>query len=529
MTNFIRRMEDFVENVKAKRNNMKEKVSRDELRECTFAPNISQSFLRREARQLIMDKDAYSVRAKINLNRIIAKECPRFSFRPLIDSRSNLIASARPRANTPVYQRLYQLSSRGKGSPVESGKGESAKLRRLGGKERSLVVRLYEDARVRDANLKSRRRALEAAPKKCYSHVCDQHVVNKFLKEFTYCVSSLNSNWEKDPWIGFEEVKELMSRMGFAPVSASSDKEQYEILLNKLFTSMDEKDRGKINVEQLRTAVAAILNIALDPKKSTTEIHKLHKEYKLLYLLKKSNNTFFYKQEMPNEVKGPVKNRESVIRHVDSLIKIKEKQERELTARRREEEEKELSECTFKPKINSYTRISSNTNLSPFPALQGSSKPSKLKPKQTTNDSRKRAPLTSGQKRAEGTDSMTERAIERMRKGRQDRERIRNMLERTTDTHYMRFHLGKQPPKHKPAEHADRPKPMLKIEVNIGDKIERVLVYRGDTAESLARDFAETHGEGSVTVGLDDYTRNVLEALVREQLENWNAGGEAAS
>eukprot|EP00826_Nyctotherus_ovalis_P016808 TRINITY_DN14893_c0_g1_i13.p1 TRINITY_DN14893_c0_g1~~TRINITY_DN14893_c0_g1_i13.p1 ORF type:complete len:529 (-),score=142.82 TRINITY_DN14893_c0_g1_i13:183-1769(-) len=495
MINFIRRMEDFVENVKTKRNNMKEKVSKDELRECTFVPNISQSFFKREARQFIMDKDAYSIRAKINLNKIIAKECPRFSFRPLIDSRSNLIANAKPRANTPVYQRLYELSSRGKGSPVENAKGESVKLRRLGGKEKSLVVRLYEDAKVRDVNLKSRRRALEKVPKKCYSYVSDQHVVNKFLKEFTYCISSLNSNWEKDPWIGFEEMKELMNRMGFTPVSANSDKEKYEILLNKLFTSLDEKDRGKINVEQLRAAIAAILNIALDSKKSTAEVHKLHKEYKLLYLLKKSNNTFFYKQETPNKIKGPVKNRESVIRHVDSLMRIREKQERELTARRREEEEKELSECTFKPKINSYTRTSSNKNLSSFPVLEELSKSSKLKPKRNTNNSKKKIQPTSGHKKAEAVDPMTEKAIERMRKGRQDRERVRNMLERTTDTNYMRFNLEKQPPKPKPAEHTERPKPLLKIEVNIGDKIERVLVYRGDTAESLTRDFAEAHGE----------------------------------
>jgi len=481
-------MENFVENAKIKRKNMKDQITKNELKECTFVPNISQSFLKREAKQYTMDRDAYSIRAKINLNRIIAEECPRFSFRPLIDARSNLIASTKDRYNTPIYERLYELSSREK-VVNENSEPVLSKQKRLKKNQSSSVIRLYEDAKARDMSLKSKRKALEIIPKQCYKYIRDQHVINKFLKEFTHCLSSLDIDWEKNPWIEFAEMKELMVLMGFT--TSNNDKEQYEALLNKLFTALDEKDKGKVNIDKLRIVIAGILNIALDSKKSALEIHKLHKQYKLLYLLKKSNNSSFYKQEIPNKVKVPVKSRKNIIRHVDSLIQIKEQQERNLTLKRREEEKKELNKCTFKPKTNTYTRLAFNKSLNQFPIF--SEAPRNPKPK--VNNSKKKVQLTSRQKDTHKTmDSLTEKTIKRMQKAREDRERVKKMLERTTETDYMRFSLGKDQTKPK-SDNKSRTKPLLKIEINVGEKAEEVLVYEGDTAENLAKDFCASHSK----------------------------------
>ena len=56
--------------------------------------------------------------------------------------------------------------------------------------------------------------------------------------------------------------------------------------------------------------------------------------------------------------------------------------------------------------------------------------------------------------------------------------------------------------------------PLLFIDINLGeDQPERIIVYEGDQAEVLAKNFCEKHG-------LDDDTREKLEEQLNMQIKN---------
>ena len=92
---------------------------------------------------------------------------------------------------------------------------------------------------------------------------------------------------------------------------------------------------------------------------------------------------------------------------------------------------------------------------------------------------------------------MIDKAIERMKKGREERERRKRMLERTTNTEYMRFNFDKKSQgeisyqKKSPKNEA----PILKMKVNVGNRSEEIFVYENDTADGLSKTFAESHSK----------------------------------
>jgi len=63
---------------------------------------------------------------------------------------------------------------------------------------------------------------------------------------------------------------------------------------------------------------------------------------------------------------------------------------------------------------------------------------------------------------------------------------------------------------------------MLYIDVNMGDKLERIVVREGDNASELAKNFANEHSIFSNNLlGLNEDARGKLEDLIAEKLKSF--------
>ena len=210
-------------NIKDKRKEKSKEYEEKKLKECTFAPDISKSNMNKTLTNYIIDNNTYSIRAKIDLNKIM-KEGNNLTFKPTIDEKSRSMISKTRRSNTPVYERLYELSSKGKESPQNNNELKLSPPKKLAKNQSNRVIKLYEEAKVRDINIQAKRKQMYILPKQKYNYISDPYVIRKYIKEFTYGLSTLNIDAKKDPWITFETMKDLMLELKFAPISANSDK-----------------------------------------------------------------------------------------------------------------------------------------------------------------------------------------------------------------------------------------------------------------------------------------------------------------
>jgi len=207
--------------------------------------------------------------------------------------------------------------------------------------------------------------------------------------------------------------------------------------------------------------------------------------------------------------------------HVDLLIQSKEKKElykffisnRKLKKKRIEYEQYRSSQCTFKPQINNteLARSISNPRIAAkkndhCDELYKLAKKSVKKEDTKTDDYvfRKEpeeytfAPKLSKMKAiipATINDPLIANTIQRLKKGREERERVKRMTERgITPREYNTGPIKVSPKQSKELEkNINQPKEKLYIDINMGESTERIIVHKGDTAASLAKEFAEKH------------------------------------
>lgn len=189
-----------------------------------------------------------------------------------------------------------------------------------------------------------------------------------------------------------------------------------------------------------------------------------------------------------------------------------------------EYEQHKSSQCTFKPQINEYktelTRSLSN------PRIAGPKKTSRchelynLARKYAKREDVKTddyvfkkepgeytfAPKLSSMKTigsAAVNDPSVANVIERLKRGREERERVKRMIERGIDAVPKAFNTNPLAVPKALDSSADKiqadktpdtqQEEKLYIDVNMGERMERIVVHKGDTAANLAREFAERH------------------------------------
>jgi len=276
--------------------------------------------------------------------------------------------------------------------------------------------------------------------------------------------------------------------------------------------------------------------------------------------------------------------------HVEKLLQDKEKLEAKLRKKKEAYEKSQKEECTFKPKITEYVpdttveppkktakhiKVSTaKTTGNRWDSLYDLSKKIPKKDDKSSNDyayEKQKAECTFApninkekiEPKENANDPLIGETIERLKKGREERERIKKGTERCVDDSGMRFDIesskfkkgsGKEYSKQmssrssgdekkdsgkkernvekldniSPEAQNQAPKPpeneaplseeqkadeKLYIDVNLGENVERIIVRKGDTAEGLAAKFAEEHG-------LSEAVRQKLEVLIQDQMKS---------
>ena len=173
-------------------------------------------------------------------------------------------------------------------------------------------------------------------------------------------------------------------------------------------------------------------------------------------------------------------------------------------------------------------------------------------------------------------DPLIETTIERLKKGREERQRVKKSTERFVDNSGMKFDVefnkfkqgsnenstksltekeAKKISKNPKLPKAPLPKPSaiknsskekrknvskkeaidekakviedskedgerLYIDINLGDTIERIIVHKGDTAAGLTEKFATEHSNLLYIIDLIDEVKDTLKILIQEQINN---------
>ncbi len=117
-----------------------------------------------------------------------------------------------------------------------------------------------------------------------------------------------------------------------------------------------------------------------------------------------------------------------------------------------------------------------------------------------------------------GADRTVQESVERMKRGRAERERRKELAERGCSASKK---SGK-----KAAENKENERPMLYIDISMKGRQERITVKQGDTAKALARVFSTKHSmkrKERIRIGLDAETESKLEGLIEMQMREEQA------
>jgi len=375
------------------------------------------------------------------------REGMQFSYKPQIDENSRLMAKKSHRHNTPVYERLY--ANNPKASANKNSKSETKNRKASSKNQSSFTLKQYTNEKTRSSQLQLGREDTQASFKQTHSNINDKHLINKFLKEFNKATEGLTI--PNNGYLNFNIIEQLMAKLGFGHTS----NKEYEKVLIRMFNTLDLQNKRKVHITHLKHFIAGVLNIDLDMKKTSRELQEIYKEYKLLYYIRQSNSDKILRKKQLNKIKRYVHKLATPtrIKHIDRYTCP--------------------SESTFKPKMNkSYIREEEKD----VAAKKGLEK--------DENDTSK--PLKTVRHKKASTmkiiDSLIEKSIERMRKGREDRERKRRMLKTSDNRKHMVFNMNE-----------NKRSPILRIEVNIGGRVEELFVFKTDAARKLAKSLAVKH------------------------------------
>lgn len=349
---------------------------------------------------------------------------------------------------------------------------------------------------------------------------------------------------------------------------SQNNQEEYTNLIKLIWDTLDNKKAGQIKLCNLRAFIAAIQGIHFLTQKadcnskylygeyndseifmiSDSQFAKIQKDFSVLNLTKKSyqpkNKTeskhanliehSFRPQFCKNSSKliGFRCSRENsktgdkmnatfsehiskkqintglyfFIKNSNREIKIKEKNQAE------------LNQCTFKPVINNYTPGGYDHDLSKGERLKFNKAKDQCEYERNKKECTFTPKVNKGiiKKRSFAQDRLTDKVIERMKKGREERgkregsfgggdlsfKKEKSQLPKKTsqakkkvisrNTHAISMPMSPiiKSPKN---EDSFQKKILLYIDVNMGDHEERIAVYEGESASQLVSQFAENH------------------------------------
>ncbi len=391
-----------------------------------------------------------------------------------------------------------------------------------------------------------------------------------------------------------------------------SEAEKYGALVSKILDALiDPNNAGQVSSLNLRTLVAAILNIAVSPASDSApsqtvpklapfgsltdsgrllmraeDVEKVHATFQLLYLTRKTYHLASPPRLRRTETavvgmsrQTPLARRHaSLVDLADELIQSRQLQLtygfcfsknwcRKIGKMQSNREAEQKQACTFVPKITAYTpkaddakkRKEQNATVlfsvyNRSPAAEKCQELYQMAAKRRNQQRLQRKCANPDEKMlaectfkpnlvkdakavhvSDADDPLIEKTVERMRKGRAERDRARKMLERSADLDSMRFDVNRNKHSngtfdqfcagrkgispvqrnkrlggHRRMATADQEtivavpnklddvksaskRVILNIEVNMGESQERIVVHEGDTPAKLAYEFSLSH------------------------------------
>jgi len=590
-------MESYNDNIRSKKELLRTESLEGRFKECTFTPKVGKSPLKpRDVTQFIEDQKKFENRTKANIDKMMEeareKEKSFYLSKPIInESSANIAVQKRNKEEMKkgitIYERLYstRLSCKTREkSPPPIEKPIQEKTIRQNLNQSALISRLYEDAKIRKDVIKAKKSENEKklfekpAPSYSNSHL----ILSKFDRQFSLILSECNlANYEiSNAQIDYNDFKKILIKAGFIASSKTGENIECEKLYKKLFSEISNNNTPDQNIKiplfKLKQYIQAILNIPFENTDNLC-IPKIQAEYKPLYYMyhaygKSASSKNIQKPENSPSPQVQIFERRhgSFIDLVDSLIQSKTAYEMKMSKKKHDKEMEEREKCTFIPQINqdflkqpTHSRKEShaitstkkshhaNAKSNIFDKLYSQANPlykpsppkkdDKLPPECTFVPTiRKKSPPKT---QPLSYDPLTDKTINRLRKARAERDRVRKMLERSSEVTFMRFDINrnknikqnhskntsilkpkttskksktheiarasidmtptlKKPEQKSESKNSDNlnnlnnmafsqeKKVILNIEVNLGERMEKIEVREGDTAEELAKIFA---------------------------------------
>eukprot|EP00826_Nyctotherus_ovalis_P044229 TRINITY_DN4765_c0_g2_i1.p1 TRINITY_DN4765_c0_g2~~TRINITY_DN4765_c0_g2_i1.p1 ORF type:complete len:299 (+),score=40.64 TRINITY_DN4765_c0_g2_i1:482-1378(+) len=220
------------------------------LKDCTFAPRGSASSPRRSARQFVTDQ-----RRRFN------------------KSQSHLLAI--------VQEARKEDFKKYKSKPVINNKSKEMMHKKL--RERNHHKDALRDDIEYSAKIKNKMQMSEYNGETALKNKNNfKFIVSKYMREYENALLTLNLNPIRNEHISFHTMQKIMAKMGFI----GSSNETLGQIFNKIFTRLNPDKSNTVSTQKLMQFIAAVLNIQL--KNSPFNPAKIHKEYKQLYLMRKS-------------------------------------------------------------------------------------------------------------------------------------------------------------------------------------------------------------------------------------------------
>lgn len=325
-----------------------------------------------------------------------------------------------------------------------------------------------------------------------------EYLVHKFNREFEPVYAAVvgdanegEDNEEEEQFVNYRQLQDLLYEMGYASGSQSSEQEE-RILLSTMWSSLGGEETDKLNKEVIRAFLIAVEGVKITDGVKTEgpeefgetkdgdffpDCDKISRYFKLFYL---NRIRFIGLREKPSEERARLESTEQLTfkpklsqttenyaqKYRDRIAAANEHQKVSvmeiLTAKtnkdewieetKKDLEEEERKNCTFRPQINrNYNARQQTTHNDPnttgdkcFDLYQLSVIKRKEKQDKTANDyeyEKNKEELTfqpnitkkkvkKNTRRQLDSKRSEEDAIERMRKARQERERVKQMTER---------------------------------------------------------------------------------------------------
>jgi len=373
----------------------------------------------------------------------------------------------------------------------------------------SVYNRLYE--KTKDKNTS---KPIQQTNKKTQTKNTDYMLAKGFKREFTKAINILGLNDAVN--IQYKSVKRILKEMHFINnLYFCAPKDELSILVNKLWNTIKIPKENTVPKSRLELYIAAILDISMPHcELSLSEQREIRKIFKAFYLNRKASKRVYeckieelsFRPSLCKESLRLIENRYSSVK-----IKLEDKEESDINSNKNsfdmDSNKKENVSVNSKSSNEKSKKVKNNRcNI-----LYNLSK-TKKKALDTNEKEDKECTFHPNTKKGKvdttpvKVDKATlDLAIERMRRGRKERERVQNALSRGNtikpDFKYSKYltkdrkHNSCKDILKRSNEFSDEEEPLLYIDVNLEGQQKRIVVYKSDKASDLAEQFIKDNGK----------------------------------